>query len=90
MKTRIKISSSYFKTEYMPQYKGILGWADMQGVDAPVKFFKPFLEGVGKGYEPKSLELAQYMIDRAIELDNLYKLDKKHKKEAKISYVKYP
>lgn len=90
MKTRIKIASSCFKTEYMPQYKGILGWVDMQGVDAPVKFYKPFLEGIGKGYEPKSLELAQYMIDRAIELDNLSKLNKKHNKEAKTTYVKYP
>lgn len=89
MKTRIKVVSSEYKTEYFPQYKVLFVWRHMLGTEAPVKFFRFSLDGIDKGYKPKTLDMAKYMIDRYIELTNTTELEKKHKKEAKVSYVKY-
>ena len=90
MKTRIKVVSSHLKTEYFPQYKGWFFWKDMQGTEAPPSFFRLLLDGIEKGYKPKTLDMAKYMIDRYVESKELVKIEKKHKKEAKTSYVKYP
>lgn len=91
MKTRIKVISSEIRTDYYPQYKGWFGWHDMYGMDAPQfgRFMKILVTAPDR-LQPLSLELAQYMIDKLLQQESeMAKIDK-HKKEAKVSYVKYP